>query len=184
MIKQCRKIKPRLSHEVDINFVRDLADMVYDRYSELGLKPLIRTFDAIMRIAAGLAKLTFSNKIRKWHVETAYKLITSQLEKVKLNIPTVPPYILDVNPTRGSLKEMIWKLIVEECNEHECDKETLLLKFKDYVNKLIEIGELSKYDIDKITGGSLTTFFEQTIDELTEKGVIIKPTTGKIKVIK
>lgn len=183
LIKEARKVKPEISDEAK-QYIKDLANDLYDRYSELGLKPLVRTFDSLVRLSIGFAKLTFSSKVTRWHVETIYDALISQLKKVKQHIPTVPPYILDTNPSRRSLKETLYRIILEECSLSSCDKETITHKFKQYIETLVETNHVSVREIEKITGGSIVDFVERFINELAESGIIYMPSHGKVRVVK
>ena len=181
LIRYVRRIKPKL--EVSEKVIWDLVHQLDVEYKKLGLKGVpVRTFDAIVRIAAGLAKLMFSPKITDYHIELAYKLIQDQLLKVRVQVPQLPPRILTLKPSKQKLLDYVRQMIIEECSEQACKKDDLLLKFRQEIDKAIEHGIISQSDIAEI--GDLARFFDWALDILEQYGVIYRPTHDTVRVVK
>jgi len=184
LIERCRRIKPEVSKEL-VDYCDNLVDEMYKTYGKVGLEPLIRTADAYLRLATAFAKLTFSHKVTKKHVDMVKRLLDLQIAKVNLDIPTIPPYVLEIDPSKRKLKEIIFNMVVRECFDQDngCDKDELLRKFKEFIDRLIELGKVTKEEIEKKTGGSIVAFFEKTLDELASRGLIYFPTQKTVKAV-
>lgn len=175
LILRARQIVPRLGTDVDEKFIRDLVADMESRYREYGLKPLPRIVtDNLMRLSAALAKLTFSTVIRRKHIELAYRMILSQFEKLDLNIPAIPPHLLEIHPSKRALMERIYDMVQTFCCPNGCDMDELLRKFKDVVETMVQNGKISQAELNKITGGNIAKFFEKTIEKLHDEGLIVK----------